>query len=254
MARTFTSTDYFEADTAAVTAVPFTINAWFKASATNRGPICIVAKITSSSDLFGLDLDSGNVRAFTFSGAGFEGASDSVGYSTGVWEMGTGTWAGVADRRAFLNGGNKGTNTVSRTPTGLDRTSIGRFGDSTPLGSQQDVDVAEIAIWNIALSDAEVALLYDAAPRAYSAFFVRPEALVHYWRCLENSITAGLTDVIGGLNLAQISSPAIADHVPLLQPAPRAVWSAPVAAEVAVGGFIPMRRKRIRYEILHNRG
>ena len=235
MARTITSADYFEVDTApAVTAPPMTINAWFRATGTARGPVCIIVDKDSSDDMIGLDLDSGNVRAFSFAGGpGFQAGTASTGYSTGVWEMGTGTWASTTDRRAFLNGGNKGTNTTGVTPLAVDRISIGRFGDSSPLGALMNFDLAEIAIWNIALSDAELALLYDAGPRAYSALFVRPEALVHYWRFLENSITAGITDIIGGLNLAQTSSPAIADHVPLLQPAPKMFWPMP---EPAAGG------------------
>lgn len=236
MARQITSADYFEVDTApASTNAPMTVNALFNAPSASAGPIWVAVDKNVDNKLFGLDLTSGNVRIFSREGTFFSALS-SAGYTNDKWEMATGVWVSSTDRRVFLNGGNKGTDTNSVTQTGIDRTSIGRFGDSSPSQAGMDFDLAEIAIWNIALSDAEVALLYDAGPLAYSAFFVRPEALVHYWRFLENSITAGITDIIGGLNLAQTSSPAIADHVPLLQPAPKMFW--PMPAPAAGGGQV----------------
>ncbi len=239
MARTITSADYFEVDTApAVTNPPMTVNAWFKAPSGGVGPIFVGADKDVSDRVFGIDLSSQKVRIFSRAAGGFANAVTTSTYSTGVWEMATGAWITSTNRRVFLNGGSGASEGTDVTQSQIDRTSIGRFGDSTPSAAGMDFPLAEIAVWNIGLSDAELALLYNAGPLAYSAFFVRPEALVHYWRFLENSITANITDIVGGLNLTQVSSPAIADHVPLLQPAPRAVWSPPA---VAAAGGLPER-------------
>ncbi len=230
MARIITSTDYFEVDTApAVTNPPMMVNAWFKAPSNVSGPIFVGADKDVGDRVFGLDLSGGQIRAFSRATT-FRAATVVSGYTNDVWEMATGVWAASDDRRAFKNGGNKATNGSDVTQTQIDRLSIGRFGDSSPSQAAMDFQLAEIAVWNIAGSDAEVASLYNAGPFAYSAFFLRPEALVHYWGLLEDSITMGLTDIVGGLDLSQISSPAIAGHVPLLQQAPRAVWSPPAVA------------------------
>ena len=52
------------------------------------------------------------------------------------------------DRRVYIDGGSKGTNATNASDSALDRTSIGRAGDSTPDG-YFDGRLAEISFWRI---------------------------------------------------------------------------------------------------------
>ena len=66
-------------------------------------------------------------------------------------------------------------------------------------------DLAHIAIWNVALTDAEIASLYNGGigldPR-----YVRSANLVAYWPLIRNDL-----DYIGGYNLTAYNSPTFVD-------------------------------------------
>lgn len=102
-------------------------------------------------------------------------AVTTTGFTANTWAHVCGVEASATDRRVFINGGSKGTNATSRTPSGIDNVAIGRNGDSTPDGYFSG-DIAAAAIWNVALADADVALL----ALGVSPFLVHPESLVFY--------------------------------------------------------------------------
>ena len=80
------------------------------------------------------------------------------------------------DASIYLDGGGEGVASAVRDPSGLDRVSIGRMGDSSP-GSYMSGRVAGPFIYNAALSLAEVRALALGAPPPT----IRPQNLVAYW-------------------------------------------------------------------------
>lgn len=116
-------------------------------------------------------------------------ASDSVGDSTAEsawvahtnfqWHHHVAIFAGTTDRRAYIDGGDKGTNATSRTPStsNIDTYSIGTRRTQLQTPNSHNGLIAEVALWSVALSDEEVAELASGI----SAFMMRPESLLGYW-------------------------------------------------------------------------
>jgi hypothetical protein len=178
------STQYLEVDSTPLTQVPATLACWFRSD-----------DITLTQALISLaDKDDDNDRLTLFAGGGTAGdpviaqttnqlgstaaAVSSTGYSADVWHHACGVFAANNDRRAFIDGGSKGTNTTTRSMVSgqIDRVSIGRLGSLT-VGNYMSGRIAQAAIWNVALSDAEVAAL----ARGIAPPYIQPAALIAYW-------------------------------------------------------------------------
>jgi hypothetical protein len=104
-------------------------------------------------------------------------------YPANSWFHAATVVASTTSQSVYLNGGGKNTNTTSHSPGTSDRTAIG-FRDNTnqdrPFGAGGTGYLAEAAIWNIALSDADVAAL----ALGLCPLLIHPEALVAYWPLL----------------------------------------------------------------------
>jgi hypothetical protein len=101
--------------------------------------------------------------------------------------------------------------------------------------------MAEVGIWNAALTDAEVAIL----ALGYSPDQVRPASLVEYWKLIgRNSPETG----IKGYDMTLYNAPLVANHPRIIYPCgPQTVYK-PTAA--AGGLSIPVamahyRRRRV---------
>lgn len=134
---------------------------------------------------------AGVVAANTADGTTSSTASTSTSYPTSAWFHAAGVFdiTSGTDRAAFLNGGGKGTQTTNRTPSGINRTSIGLRDDASaaiPFGAAGTGYIAMPAIWNTNLTDAEIALLAAGIP----PWCVRPGNLVACWPML-NNVEAG---------------------------------------------------------------
>ena len=142
----------------------------------------------------------------------------SSGLSSGVTTVNTGTWyhaCGVftsdTSRDAFLNGGEKGSDTGSRSPSSPDQFRIGARSYQA-AANYFDGSIAEAGIWNVALSDEEVAQL----GLGYSPLMIRPSALVGYWPMLGNNSPE--LDRKGSTSFTWTNSPTKADHCRVILP------------------------------------
>lgn len=164
--------------------VPFTVAGWGRTSITNQFQtmfgVFTPAGIASRNSFRLMTDTSAHLIASTGDGSSNSDATTSTTFAANTWFHACGVWAAANDRRVFLNGGGKGTQTTSRTPSGLSRASIGA-GDSSsvidtwaPSGTGM---IAEVAKWSIALTDAEVALI----AAGMSPLKMHPEALTDYW-------------------------------------------------------------------------
>lgn len=213
MARTLSSGNNLSHAAAVLTAVPFTMACWFKVSSVTGINNSLMSLDDNSAagagtHTFLMDITqspTARVRARTASSAGSSFALSTANVTTGVWQHACGVFAGVADRRAFLNGANKGTETTSRTPSAaaIIRTRIGLLCQSAnPMAG----DIAEAAIWNVALSDAEVALLATGV----GPYAVQRANLVAYWPLL--GAESPEPDVVGTFAMSLVGSPPQAAH------------------------------------------
>ncbi len=220
MSRNFTRADNddLKASSTPVTAAPFTISSWSKTDTdTTTDDYCIVQLQDdgASNSYFRMNADgSGSSGVFSFGaahpGGSLQMARSSVIPTVGTWYNVVGVERTINDREVFVDGGNSGTNTSSRTPTNIDSVAIGRELDTSAADSW-DGDIAEVAIWNVALTNAEIAIL----AAGYSPLFVRPQNLVMYIPLIRDNDN----DIVGGVSFAVASgSPAIGIHPSVIRP------------------------------------
>lgn len=156
---------------ALVTASPLTLACWLNpvSAAVAYG---VFAVNDNSTNEFGIRTDSsGHILAVSTDGT-VSTATTSTAMSAGVWCHACAVISSASARAAFLNGGGKGTNATARTTSGVNQTEIGH---TTGVGFTNG-NIAECAIWNIALADAEVLALASGV----AAWLIHPEALKFY--------------------------------------------------------------------------
>jgi hypothetical protein len=138
--------------------------------------------------------DQGNVNAVANGGT----------VSANVWNHYAGVFASGSSRTPYTNGvaGAENTTTVAAiTPT---FSNIGAFyaGTSTPI-QFFDGRIAEIGIWNAALTAAEIASL----AKGMTPDKIRPQSLVFYAPLVRN-----LVDAKGGLTITNNNGATVATH------------------------------------------
>jgi hypothetical protein len=147
---------------------------------------------TTSGELFTLGTTAaGQLRAIakTTAGGGTGIATSTGTYTANSWHHAAGTFASSTLREIFLNGTGGDTNTTTVSfPTGLDGIRIGIVGGVAP-GDAFDGDLAEVAVWNVVLTDAEIQALANGA----SPNYIRRGALVGYWPVWSDSIGEDFT-------------------------------------------------------------
>lgn len=162
--------------------------------------------LTNFYQLAGRGDQAGDFVRFSAPASAF--AATSLAYTAGTYQHFCGVNSSSTVRAAFLNGANKGTNGSTYTAASLDRFNVG----SNPGGTSPVFGVvAEAAIWNIALSDAEVA---DLA-QGLSPLMVKPASLVYY---LPMWGVGDLIDRMGGLTVAVNGNPTTGDHCRIYYP------------------------------------
>ena len=156
--------EYLETDIAPVTSMPCTILAWICPDNVTNGnyyyPVYIADKdVTNQAWGLLLNYGTGNVTlTANVLISGYATAAKSL--TAGKWHQIVGVIAGTEDRRCYVDGGNKGANSYPvSNPSGLNRISIGRAGDSTP-GYYYPGKIGCVFIWNRALADSEIYWLY----------------------------------------------------------------------------------------------
>lgn len=182
MARTgWSAANFLRSATAPVTAAPLTIAVWFNidsAAATRE----LVGLFNSASaavrNCFDITLVTArNLTARTGAAAANVSVTTSTAYTLGTWGHACYVTSSASSRAIYLNGGGKGTDVSSATPSGVNRWSVG-LQDNTAANNPLTTAslMAEAAVWSAALGDDEVAMLAAGVP----AFMVRPSALVAY--------------------------------------------------------------------------
>jgi hypothetical protein len=139
-------------------------------------------------------------------------------------------FASNTSRSIYLNAAGKITNTTNViTDPGLSLVSVGANVFSNTAGEFFNGRIANVTIWNAALTDDDITRLYNGG-LGLDSRSVRPDALVAYWPLLEND---GDRDWWGQHNLTASGSPTYAQHPPvLMRSTPRFVINSGVTAPV----------------------
>ena len=182
-------------------------------------------------------------------GGMFADASVDSGVAANTWAHAAAVFASTTSRTAYTNGTAGTTNTTSRDAgTSINTVDVGHIGTATPLDGQ----VAEAAVWTVALTTAEIALLADGL----SPLFVRPQSLAFYAPLFGRAGAGGEEeDWVGGAPLTATGSPTVTDHPRIIYPrrrsmifVPAAVSGAPtITALSAIGITATSAQPRISY-------
>lgn len=229
---------------ATITAVPFTwvVVGSYDSITDTTNTVALLCKSSTAGDNFRVLFDSadgGALRCVAVqSGTGTSAATtNTVAASTpfvAVYRANSST-----SREAILNGdlANKGTDTSSKVPAGIDRLSFGRKDDTSASSSFEGV-VYYSALWNVALSDAEVLALAKYAP----APLIRPQALQSWWPMFGRSDGSTIRDSLGRVPLTLSGGSDATSAAPRLMPSGAIVGRNTPAA--AFKGRVPLRPVR----------
>lgn len=186
MSRLFdnAANDYLYASSAPVTTTPCTIAGWvYPDELVSTFTLCCLDYDSNNYRQVGID-SNGKVRARSRdSSTSATAFTSTTNTNLNEWKHIAGVFASATSRKAYLNGGGKSENTTSATPTASANTKIGyTTGLSTSYASGK---IAEVGIWNIALSDSEIsALAAGADPRT-----IQPSYLQELWSFGTSSLT-----------------------------------------------------------------
>lgn len=208
MARLFDGTnDNLETSTVPVSGPPFSIFGWFNPTNVTDDHTLFALFLNTNQywDLFAAgSVASDPLRFQIKAGAGTAHNVDaSAGFSANVWQSFLAVEAAADDHKIYLNGGNVGTSTTSRTPSAP---GTFRIGESDAAAKDMTGRVAEYAVWNAALTAVDAEVLNKVGPLS-----VRPENLVAYWPLI-GSFSPEI-DVVGGFDLT-VTGAVKADHYP----------------------------------------
>ena len=214
MARTLVaaSSQYLQHNAAVVAAEPLTMAAWFNPASIGNNVILAVST-EGGVDRWQLQIAApAAVHALLASPLG--SSSGNAGTPTaGAWQHGAAVFASSTSRTAYYNGTPGTTDTVSVAVNGgvANRTNIGaRF--NTAIGGFWDGGLAEAAIWNVALTAAEIAAL----AKGFSPLLIRPTALVAHWPLIGRHSPE--LSRKGGSGMTLVNAPAQADHPRIIMP------------------------------------
>ena len=207
MAYEFNGTDQrLRVGSAVVTTAPLTMACWFNPN-----------NVTANMTLISINQEGGAGNRFAMLPLGglagdpiqidvdgFAIARTTAAYSANTWNHACGVFASSTSRTVYLNAGNSATNTENRAnPTSLQATSIGARHSGASYGLFMDGKIAEVGIWNAALTAEEIASLADGM----TCDKVRPQSLVFY-----APLVRDLIDYKGGLAITNTNTATVADH------------------------------------------
>lgn len=112
-------------------------------------------------------------------------AHTTSSYSTSTWHHAAFVEAGAQDHRVYIDGGSKGQDTTNNVlPLLIQNMSLGALGyNSVPYVNFFEGMLSHFAVWDIALSEAELLLLSNGA----DPLTIQPDNLLGYWPLMNDA-------------------------------------------------------------------
>lgn len=213
------SSQYLER-TSSLTFLPLTISVWFKTNSTTTAQTLVAQSATTAQGrhTFYIDTDS-KLKAATVDSSGLFGsiAASSASVTTD-WNHGVAYFASNSSRTVYLNGtGASATTSPSPTVSSQNRFNIGcRYAASTTPGVYFNGLLAEVAVWNVQLTDAEILSL----SKGTHPFSIRLASLFAYWPVGGFYGSSPNDYSSGGRNMTEVGTPTYSDHPNIQYPQP----------------------------------
>ncbi len=228
--------------TAPVTAVPLTMACWFNVTNITVGHelMAIADGASARNGRFDLSASGGlagdPIQTAIWDSVAVDAAESTTGYSADTWHHAAGVHIDASNRTAYIDGGSAGSSVETVTPVSIDRLRIGSTADSSPAVFTNG-SIAEAAIWNVALSAAEVAIL----AKGYSPLLVRPSGLVFYAPLIRDVSAGAWPELIGGVALTELNTPTVGVHTRVYYPSVPMIGFAAAGAPPVGGGGVGIR-------------
>ncbi len=200
--------DYMEATSAVLTAGPLTFAAWINVDTTGAAQRILSISSTTGNDRWSLLVGATNVITMQVGGSGTFGTVSTTNTVTaGTWYHVAGSWNTTANQpqQVWIDGVKSGPTNSNRTPVAgnLNRTLLGSTYITSALAQYLNGRIAEAAIWDVVLSDAEVSSL----AKGFRSDLIRPASLKFYLPLIRE-----VQDVRAGLSFTN-NATAAAAHV-----------------------------------------
>lgn len=210
MARNFNSSGNLYNGNPPLTDMPISMSCLFYATNNNESQGLISILEDGGDQWYIMYLSNERIKAYSRNGGTTPIATSSpTNIQKDTWYQATAVFAASNSRSAYLNGADKVTDTNSCSPDSgqINQVSIGKqFANFTG-------QLAELGIWNIALTDVEI----ETLGKFISPLLVRPQNLVFYLPAIRDNDE----DLIGGLSMTVGGTPVVSPH-------PRVFYIAPV--------------------------
>jgi hypothetical protein len=186
-----------------VAGAPCTLACWFNSTSLTANQNLVALRNAANTCFIGISASGNRAGDPVLAYAGLPAsavAETATGYSANVWQHAAGVFASSSSRSAFLNGGNKVTNTISITPLTLTETNLAGFSSSA--SDRLSGALAEVGIWDVALTDDEIASL----AKGVTPDQIRPQSLIAYLPLIRTA------QDIKGTNWSTAGTLTVADH------------------------------------------
>jgi hypothetical protein len=211
MAYEFNGTNqYISTAAAPVAAVPLTIACWFNSKSITANQRLVrlysTAGLRPYWDISARGADAGDpVGLAVYDGVSAQVTLSTTSYSANTWHHACGVFTSATSRTIYLDAGGSATGTTNLTPNQtINASIIGVFIDSSGNLSQYfNGNIAEVGIWNAALTAAEIASL----AKGMTCDKIRPQNLVFY-----APLVRDLNDQKGGLVITNNNGATVANH------------------------------------------
>ena len=186
-----------------VSAAPFTIACWAWVNNTTGSKALVSLNQNSGANRCNLFM---NTSTLTYSATGGGTAANTTAAGTqaaNTWFHACGIEVATNSRLCYRNGGNVGQNTFTRNPIGINALNIGTTINTNSITNLLAGRIAEVGIWNAALTAEEVASL----AQGMTCDKIRPQSLVFYAPLVRN-----LIDQKSGLTITNNNGATVATH------------------------------------------
>ncbi len=191
-----------------VSGFPFTFATWAKTN--SAAPLALIDQIDAGNFNRNQVLYlSGRRTTFLVRdlGSPYDPVQGTAQPPDGTWAHRCGIARSSVSRSVYTDGGDKQTETAPLAFANVNSCALGASNRTHRIW-YMDGDMADTAIWNVDLSDEEVASL----AKGYSPLFIRPQNLVFY-----RSFVRG-TDSPGIGTIDSVTGTVVSDHPPMIYP------------------------------------
>jgi hypothetical protein len=206
---TAASSQYLSTGSTPISTFPCTLACWFRVVNNTTNHALVAVQDAGASSRFQLSVNPSVSRAVQ---AAVFNSSNSVGilgmfvsaFSANTWYHSCGTFPNQGEVNAYFNGAIGTTfGSGALTVSGLDQVLVGTRTSAGTNGLYMNGLIAEVGIWNAALTAAEIAFL----AKGMTCDKVRPQNLVFY-----APLVRDLIDQKGGLTITNNNGATIAEH------------------------------------------